>query len=1295
MSSLEKRRSSRRRKTASRALAALSALGLALLVVAPGVCTRSGGGLSVTLEVRERAGVTRRAEPVTSGVPVAKSLDLRTADGLRLLDSSGREVPAQFAVTSRWGGSPSDASRPIRWLLIDFQADVGAGGTAAYRLEGGGDGSVRGTTLRVTRSDAQVLEISTGPAHFAFGKRAFRLFDSVHVGGQRLLSAASSSGIIATDTSGRVYSSAVSAPSEVALEVNGPLRKTVRVKGALAGPGGKLLHYTARISLFAGHTRARVALSVINKRDPVEEGGQPQVWHIGSPRSASFRDLSLRLECNGITGARFVLGGVAGGSHGPAGSAKVYQDSSGTAHWDRHRGNHPRPQSYVSFRGYKVYRDGSQVASGTQASPWLDLSGAQGGVEVAARDFWQNFPKALRGSGGAVEAGLFPTEYAGNYSFRPQEQKTHELLFNFHGGSPAMEELSGLAASLQEPLFAQATPTYYLSSGALGRVTGLTGDPEFDAYERLNTSTLGGGETDLYKVRDEADFYGWQDYGDVPIDYEDGGTGTFNQKYNFDYGMMLQFMRTGDFRWFTLADSGGRHVADLDVLHFQGEPDVWWEGGFFGHSYHDEDSNSNPNRNEGAPHPDLVFGAPGLFLLHYMTGNRVAYDTAMEISKNIRYRFDNSFGRGNDQGYANAYDYDNECESPRPFAHGLMVLVEAFRATGDESYLATSGWLIRNAHSATDMFITDPVPGDRRYTKIFTWDLLELSLGRYLDLCAESDRRDPAGARELLLSLARQEAEVMWRTDERGNKGVPYAWMRDGTPWGWEDYEVAVNVCNWHLLTADALAYAYAYGGGAGLMDRAREAFKTGSDPVLEYYEPTYTATKEATNSANFGLVYMHQRHPPGDAPSASEQFQEWLCLENPGAAAASVTIEYFMDGGAGRSQVVEVPARSRRTVSVNEAVGGGRDVSARVTGSAPVVVERPMYFNYHGAWQGGHCTPGALEPARKWYFAEGCTRPGFEEWLTVQNPGGSDAHLTLTYMLEGEGTSRQEVTAPAASRTTISVNGFLGVGHNVSTLVVSDQPVVVERPMYFLYRDKWSGGHTVVGAREPSREWHFAEGTTRSNPFDGSYEEWICLQNPNDRPATAHVTYLLDSGAEVPRDYRVEASSRLTVDVNMAVGPDRDVSAKIDSDLPLVAERPLYFNYRNSLDGGHAVVGSAGAGTRWHFAEGCTRDGFQTWLCVSNPQAESVEATVDYYLASGRTAARRVVLPPRSRTTIDVNRDVGPMEDVSMHLVSDAPVMVERPVYFNYGPGWAGGDVAAGSARPEETWYFAEGCTR
>jgi hypothetical protein len=36
----------------------------------------------------------------------------------------------------------------------------------------------------------------------------------------------------------------------------------------------------------------------------------------------------------------------------------------------------------------------------------------------------------------------------------------------------------------------------------------------------------------------------------------------------------------------------------------------------------------------------------------------------------------------------------------------------------------------------------------------------------------------------------------------------------------------------------------------------------------------------------------------------------------------------------------------------------------------------------------------------KKWHFAEGITRAGFEEWLTVQNPGTRPIQVNAMFQL-------------------------------------------------------------------------------------------------------------------------------------------------------------------------------------------------------------------------------------------------------------------------------------------------------
>ncbi|MBU2686261.1 MAG: hypothetical protein KKF41_01605, partial [Actinobacteria bacterium] len=147
-------------------------------------------------------------------------------------------------------------------------------------------------------------------------------------------------------------------------------------------------------------------------------------------------------------------------------------------------------------------------------------------------------------------------------------------------------------------------------------------------------------------------------------------------------------------------------------------------------------------------------------------------------------------------------------------------------------------------------------------------------------------------------------------------------------------------------------------------------------------------------------------------------------------------------------------------------------DFSCRVesTNNVDIVAERPMYFDYHGKWTGGSDVVGALSPAEAFYFAEGTTRPGFQPYLTIQNPGLACAEVKITYM-KGDGTTQEQgLIVGAHSRSTVFVPDALGTGddpsHDFSCKVecVNNRTNIVERPMYFDYQGEWTGGSTSTG---------------------------------------------------------------------------------------------------------------------------------------------------------------------------------------------------------------------------------------
>jgi Tol biopolymer transport system component len=416
--------------------------------------------------------------------------------------------------------------------------------------------------------------------------------------------------------------------------------------------------------------------------------------------------------------------------------------------------------------------------------------------------------------------------------------------------------------------------------------------------------------------------------------------------------------------------------------------------------------------------------------------------------------------------------------------------------------------------------------------------------------------------------------------------------------------------------------------------------------------------------------------------------FQEYLCLGNPVPAPLAVKTTYLYKDGTTKEDTYNVPGNSRSTINVNLAAGADKEVSIKCESASPFIAERPMYFNYQNKWTGGHDALGARAPSLAWYFAEGYTGAGFDEYICVLNPGDTPANLTFYFQTQEEGEIINGVyTVGAHTRDTFKMNDFFG-GKSIqnSLKLVSDRLVVAERPMYFSYSGTggyaWTGGSCVMGAPMLSSSYFFAEGTTRAG-----FEEWLTIQNPWASDITVHAVYNLGSGVPVERDYPVQGGRRSTILVNSAsigVGAEKDVSVLLSCTSPFLAERPMYFDYRGlgnwGWTGGHCVIGANSPANEWYFAEGYTGQYFEEWLCIQNPGAAAANLTVTYYPEGGGAPITRThAVGGNTRYTIPVNVDAGTNLAISAKVSSNVPVIVERPMYFNFQGKWSGGHDVVG----------------
>lgn len=421
-------------------------------------------------------------------------------------------------------------------------------------------------------------------------------------------------------------------------------------------------------------------------------------------------------------------------------------------------------------------------------------------------------------------------------------------------------------------------------------------------------------------------------------------------------------------------------------------------------------------------------------------------------------------------------------------------------------------------------------------------------------------------------------------------------------------------------------------------------------------------------------------------------RFDEYILMMNPDSQqTAEVQLGYMNAIGREDLQDISIPPLSRATVHVDEPEPG-MDLSTMVTSTngVPIVAERAMYFDFEQG-RGGHDAPGTTVPSCDWYLAEGSTDWGFRTYICIQNPTEIENPTTIRFMRSDGRNFEQEVTLTGRSRYTLDCMNVPGLQKaDFSVQVVSESPVIAERAMYFKDHDGKSGGHASAGVTAPSTTWYLAEGYTGRG-----FDTYVLVQNPGDSSASVRLDYMLPSDKVVSTREEIPPRSRRTVHVDTVAGLEStDVSVGIESNVPVVAERSIYFNYGGITEGTNST-GVTAPGNQWYLAEGFTAQGFDSFILLENPGYEGSAATIEFMKADGSVVKIARTMPARSRQTVKVNEVEGMgAAEFSTRVTCPAPLVVERSMYFNY-QGKFGGHNAMAIQQPALQWYFAEGCTK
>ncbi len=329
----------------------------------------------------------------------------------------------------------------------------------------------------------------------------------------------------------------------------------------------------------------------------------------------------------------------------------------------------------------------SGVGTGTRAPGWAECNG----LGVIVKGFSEFFPKAITINQTAILVELHPQAATdavdASYTLaNGYWVESQALLFNGAGGSKTHRILftagstSSLQATFQTPPRAVMSAAYMSTTKVMATSLRVGSTNNYDAnlfsalYTRPFTNEEGG-----YAVR----------YGDRHRGNRVHGMNQFfisgsayrpswyNGSHVGESSFFIQWMRTLDERWRSVAELGTRHFMDTNVNHGVRSPNYWGvslpTGGEIYQQAHDTDEERNRNMYDSHSH------VSGLSEYVMLTGNRKAREVLVMIG-NWLVQWAQNTGRLNNTGGPSLG------EAERNWAWPLESMNKVYRATGDITY---------------------------------------------------------------------------------------------------------------------------------------------------------------------------------------------------------------------------------------------------------------------------------------------------------------------------------------------------------------------------------------------------------------------------------------------------------------------------------------------------------------------------------------------------------------------------------------------------------------------------------
>jgi Family of unknown function (DUF5719) len=430
--------------------------------------------------------------------------------------------------------------------------------------------------------------------------------------------------------------------------------------------------------------------------------------------------------------------------------------------------------------------------------------------------------------------------------------------------------------------------------------------------------------------------------------------------------------------------------------------------------------------------------------------------------------------------------------------------------------------------------------------------------------------------------------------------------------------------------------------------------------------------------------------------PAAGALSTSWYCTEGtstPDGRAAETIVVASISDVAVQANVTVFGASAAASVSRTIHLAPHEDKRLRVAdivqSAEPAVVVEVIggqaVVSHEVAAQGDVATePCARGASSDWYFANGTTLKGTQQYLVLFDPFGDDAIVDVTFLTDDgvqEPESLQGLSVMRRSRVSVAVHDAVPRQHHVAIQVhARTGRVVAERSQIF--DGTASEGEVArkgvalsLGVDQASRDWYLPIGSTA----DGA-KSTLGLANFGASSTTVEVNVLLDGQQSLSTqsvDVRARSVASVDLGANLPAGAHYAVTARASDaegrGAPVVAELLEWWPVSSSGTGVASTMGSTALARRWVVPNVSGRvNGVVTAL---DPGGEPVTAgllVLDAGASTGPPSAPERAIDARHIGVFDLT-DVGAAGDHVLVVTSDRPVAV--------GLTYAGSDGAAASA--------------